>query len=87
MSHQPYVFPESASLQLKVAQDYLKYLSIFDLEKLSTLTTEDLTQKTTPASLGVPDRTKAEVFAILAQLRDSLNDKPLEVSRAQMSHP
>ena len=81
MSPQPYVFPESASPQLKVIQDFFKYVTIFDFEKLSTLTTEDLVQKMRPASLGVPDRTRAELFAVLAQMRDSLNGKPLEVSR------
>ncbi|KAH9989175.1 hypothetical protein BJV77DRAFT_964026 [Russula vinacea] len=80
MSPQPYVFPESASPQLKVIQDFFKYVTIFDFEKLSTLTTEDLVQKMRPASLGVPDRTRAELFAVLAQMRDSLNGKPLEIT-------
>ncbi|KAH9989177.1 hypothetical protein BJV77DRAFT_1069631 [Russula vinacea] len=42
MSPQPYVFPESSSPQLKVIQDYFKYIAIYDFEKLSTLLTEDL---------------------------------------------
>ena len=87
MSPQPYVFPESASPQLKVIQDFFKYVTIFDFEKLSTLTTEDLVQKMRPASLGVPDRTRAELFAVLAQMRDSLNGKPLEVSRLGLRCP
>jgi hypothetical protein len=87
MSPQPYVFPESASPQLKVIQDYFKYIAIYDFEKLSTLLTEDLVQKTRPASLGVPDRTRAELFAVLAQLRDSLNGKPFTVSRLGLRCP
>ena len=87
MSPQPYVFPESASPQLKVVQDYIKYVAIFDFEKLSTLTTEDLVYKMRPASLGVPDRTRAELFAILAQLRDSLNGVPFTVSRFGLRCP
>ncbi|KAH9989178.1 hypothetical protein BJV77DRAFT_964028 [Russula vinacea] len=63
MSPQPYVFPESASPQLKVVQDYIKYVAIFDFEKLSTLTTEDLVYKTRPR----------------AWLRDSLNGVPFTV--------
>jgi hypothetical protein len=87
MSPQPYVFPESVSPQLEVIRDYFKYVSIFDFEKLSTLMTEDLVQKLRPANLGVPDRTKAEFFAILAQLRDTVNGKPLEVSRLGLRYP
>jgi hypothetical protein len=87
MSPQPYVFPESASPQLEVIQDYFKYVAIFDFEKLSTLITEDFVQKTGPASLGVPDRTKAELFAALAQLRDTLNGVPFEVSRLGLRYP
>ena len=87
MSPQPYVFPESSSPQLKVIQDYFKYIAIYDFEKLSTLLTEDLVQKTRPASLGVPDRTRAELFAVLAQLRDSLNGEPFTVSRLGLKCP
>ena len=81
MSPQPYVFPESASPQLRVIRDYLHCVSIFDFEKMNTLMTEDLVQRMRPASLGVPNKTKAEDLASLAQLRDSLNGKPLEVSK------
>jgi hypothetical protein len=85
MSPDPYVFPESASLQLKVVQDYMHSLATFDLNKLATLTTGDFRQITAPASLGVPARTKAEDLEFLGQLRDKLQNKPFEVSRAQIS--
>jgi hypothetical protein len=85
MSPDPYVFPESASLQLKVVQDYMNCLATFNLDRLATLTTDNFTQVTAPASLNVPVRTKAEDLEFLGQLRDKLQNKPFTVSRNQLS--
>ena len=85
MSPDPYVFPESASLQLKVVQDYMTCLATFNLDRLATLTTDNFTQVTAPASLNVPVRTKAEDLEFLGQLRDKLQNKPFTVSRNQLS--
>jgi hypothetical protein len=86
MSPQPYVFPESPSPQLKVVQDYIKFFSAFDLEKLGTLISDNLVHKIVPESLGVPNRTKAEILAFLAHMRGMFNGKPLEVSRGSDVH-
>ncbi|KAF8480424.1 hypothetical protein DFH94DRAFT_742758 [Russula ochroleuca] len=80
MSPQPYVFPESPSPQLKVVQDYIKFFSAFDLEKLGTLISDNLVHKIVPESLGVPNRTKAEILAFLAHMRGMFNGKPLEIT-------
>jgi hypothetical protein len=67
------------SSQLKVVRDYFQYLSHWDLDKLSTLTSPGFIQETLPASMGVPTRTKTEDLAFLKDFRDSLNGSPLEV--------
>jgi ketosteroid isomerase-like protein len=86
MSPQPYVFPEFASPQLKVVQDYFKYLSALDIDNLGTLMADDFHQKTAPLSLGVPDKTKAQDLAFLEELKVVLNGQHLHVSRAQVFH-
>lgn len=86
MSSSPYVFPEDGSPQLKVVQEYFRCLCTFDLDKLSTLTTDNFTQDVKPLSLKVPQKTKAEDLESLRQLRDSLKGKQLQVSRAQTLH-
>jgi hypothetical protein len=75
MSPQPYVFPASPSRYVKVVQDYMKYVSIFDIDNLSTLITDGFTQTTLPSSLGVPVRTKDENFAVLKEVKGVLNGK------------
>ena len=82
MSPQPYVFPPNPSPQLAVVKDYFRCLCEFDLDHLRTLTTDDFTQNVQPLSLDVPTKTKEEDLESLKQLRDSVNGKPLVVSRA-----
>ncbi len=47
---------------------------------------DDFTHKTVPSSLGVPERTKNELFAYLGELQTNLKGQHLDVSRAQMTH-
>jgi hypothetical protein len=47
---------------------------------------DDFTLKTAPSSLGVPEKTKNELFAYLGELQTSLKGQHLDVSRAQMTH-
>ncbi|KAH9989174.1 hypothetical protein BJV77DRAFT_1069628 [Russula vinacea] len=55
-------------------------LATFNLDRLATLTTDNFTQVTAPASLNVPVRTKAEDLEFLGQLRDKLQNKPFTVT-------
>jgi len=80
MSLQPYVFPAFPSPQVKAVQDYLKYISEFDLDGLSGLLTDDFTLSVAPVNLGVPDKTRAEEFAFIKEMQAKLNGKPLVVS-------
>ena len=82
----PYKFPEHPPPQLKAVQDYIKYLSAFEFDKLESLTTDNFTQQVAPLSLDVPIRTKAQDIAYLRELQASLKGKPLHVSRSQMFH-
>ena len=86
MSPQPYVFPVSPSAQVKAVQDYLKYISKFDIDSLSGLLTDDFTLSVSPANLGVPVKTRAEEFAFIKEMQAYLDGKPLVVSRAQTWH-
>lgn len=69
MSPSPYEFPKNPSPQLEVLQKYYAFLSVFDLDNLNTLFTDDFAQKTLPASLGVPDKSKKDFFAFLGRLQ------------------
>jgi hypothetical protein len=78
--------PPEPSPQLKVVLDYLDYLSKWDLETLSQLSTSYFTQVTLPASLHIPARSKKEDIESLHQFRDSLKAAHLEVGNRQ-DHP
>jgi hypothetical protein len=82
MSPQPYVFPVSPSRQVKAVQDYMNYVSVFDIDNLSTLITDSFTQTTLPSNLGVPVRTKDENFAVLEEVKGILKGK-MDVSKFQ----
>lgn len=82
MSLEPYVYPVSPSPQVQLVRDYIQYLSAFNLDKLSGLTTDNFTQQMLPADLGVAPRTKAEDLAFLQQLQAQRNGTPIHVSRA-----
>ena len=84
MTLPPFIFPSCPSPQMKVIDDYLKYLSIFDIDGLSRLMMDDYVQSTSPLSLGVPDRPKAVDLEFLKGLGESLNGQPLTVSRGWM---
>jgi hypothetical protein len=86
MSLQPYVFPPVPSPQVKAAQEYLKYISEFDFERLSNLLTDDFTLTMSPVNMGIPPKTKAEEFSVLKELQTKLDGKSLAVSGAQ-AHP
>jgi hypothetical protein len=77
---QEYVFPPHPSRQVKVVQEYLKFLSKFDLDGLSGLTTDNFTQSTSPTNLGVPTRTKSQDLAFLKGLEATVNT--LSVSKS-----
>ena len=81
MSLEPYVFPPSPSHQVKVVQEYLKYYSEFDFDRLSGLSTDNFTQLTLPASLGLSVRTKIEELGFLKDLQASVGGKTLQVSK------
>jgi len=89
MSPQPYVFPASLSPQVKAVQGYLKYISEFDIDSMRGLLTDAFTLSVSPASLGVPDKTRAEEFAFIKEMQAKLDGKPLVVSRVQTwrGHP
>jgi hypothetical protein len=82
MSPQSYVFPASPSRQVKAVQDYMKYVSVFDINNLSTLIADSFTQTTLPSNLGVPVRTKDENFAVLEEVKGVLDGK-MDVSKIQ----
>ena len=86
MSLPLYEFPKNPSPQLEVLQKYYAFLSVFDIDNLNTLFTDDFTQKTLPSSLGVPDKTKNDFFAFLRRLQADFKDQKLIVSSAQMAH-
>lgn len=69
MSPSLYEFPKDPSPQLQVLQKYYAFLSVFDLDNLNTLFTDDFAQKTLPSSLGVPDKPKDDFFAYLRRLQ------------------
>lgn len=87
MSFSTYEFPKDPSPQLEVLQKYYAFLSVFDLDNLNTLFTDDFTQKTLPSSLGAPDKTKKDFFAFLGQLQADFKGQNLNVSTAQMTRP
>ena len=87
MPLQPYVFPSSPSLQVKIVQEYLKCISELDFDRLSSLVTDDFTLAMSPLNLGIPDKTIAEELAILKGLESVLDGKSLSVSRRRMTHP
>ena len=78
------ILPNPNTPQLKVIDTYLKSVATFDLTILKTLTTDDYHLVQAPASLNVPDKTKTEDLAFLENLKESLNGRHLEVSRARM---
>jgi hypothetical protein len=77
------VFPPFPSPQVKAVQEYLKCISGFDLEGLSSLMMDNFTLTASPMNLGVPDKTKDEEFAFLKELQANLDGKPLIVSKTQ----
>lgn len=83
MSLQPYVFPPFPSPQVKAVQEYLKCVSGFDFEGLSSLMMDNFTLTVSPMNLGVPDKTKDEEIAFLKELQANLDGKPLIVSKTQ----
>jgi hypothetical protein len=82
----PYEFPKDPSPQLEVLEKYYAFLSVFDLDNLNTLFTDDFVQKTLPSSLGVSDKTKKDFFAFLGRLQADFKGQNLNVSTAQMTH-
>ncbi len=82
----PFEFPRDPSPQLEVIRKWYIFLSPFDYHNLSNLMSDDFTHKTVPSSLGVPERTKNELFAYLGELQTNLKGQHLDVSRAQMTH-
>ena len=77
--HQIYEVPHMPSSQLQAVLDYFDCLKTWDFEKITKLSTPYFSQKTLPASLGVPARSKSEDIKYLHTLRDSLKGGPLEV--------
>jgi hypothetical protein len=77
--HQIYQIPHQPSPQLKTVLDYFDCLKTWDFEKITELSAPYFTQKTLPASLGEPTRSKSEDIKLLHALRDSLKGGPLEV--------
>ncbi|SRR6266403_3257619 len=84
-NHQPqtYEIPLHPSPQLKAVLDYFDCLKTWEFEKITKLSTSYFTQKTLPASLGVPARSKSEDIKHLHTLQDSLKGGPLEVCNYQ----
>jgi hypothetical protein len=89
MSLEPYVYPVSPSPQVRLVREYIQYLSAFDIDRLSGLTTDNFTQQMLPTDLGVAPRTKAEDLAFLKELQTQRNGTPIHVSGAwaQCDHP
>jgi hypothetical protein len=81
MSLSNYQLPPDPSPQLQVVLDYFKYLSRWDFDKLSSLSSPRFTQETLPASLGTPSRTNSKDIAFLKEIRDSLKSAPLQVGQ------
>lgn len=81
MSLQPFIFPPHPSPQVKVVQEYLKFLAVYDTDGLGKLTTDDFVQSTSPISLGEPDRPKAVDLAFVKELQATLNGQALKVRR------
>jgi hypothetical protein len=77
--HEIYEIPHQPSPQLKAVLDYFDGLKTWDFEKITKLSTPYFTQKTLPASLGEPARSKSEDIKLLHTFRDSLKGGPLEV--------
>ena len=77
--HQIYQIPQQPSPQLKAVLDYFDCLKTWDFEKIAKLSTPYFTQKTLPASLNVPPRSKSEDINNLHDLRNLLKGGPLEV--------
>jgi hypothetical protein len=86
MSPSLYEFPKDPSPQLEVLQKYYAYLSVFDIDNLNTLFTDNFAQKTLPSTLGVPDKPKDDFFAFLRRLQADLKGETLKVSTGQMAH-
>src|SRR6266446_4343921 len=85
MSPRPYEFPKDPSPQVEVIRKYYASLRTFDLDNLSTLTTDDSTHKVAPSSLVVPDMTKNVFLTYLGQLQADIKGQHLDVSRTQMT--
>jgi hypothetical protein len=77
--HQIYQIPHQPSPQLKVVLDYFDCLKTWDFERIAKLSAPYYTQKTLPATLSVPGRSKSEDIDNLHNLRDLLKGAPLEV--------
>ncbi|KAI0260296.1 hypothetical protein BC834DRAFT_1035432 [Gloeopeniophorella convolvens] len=77
---QTFKFLEHPSPQVKIAQQYLKSLSEWNFEQLSKFTTDEFTQTSLPASLGIPVRSKAEDLEYVKELKDRLEGNPLEIT-------
>ena len=77
--HQIYQIPHQPSPQSKAVLDYFYCLKTWDFEKITKLSAPYYTQKTLPASLSVPARSKSEDINNLHTLRDLLKCAPLEV--------
>lgn len=70
--HQIYQIPLQFSSQLKAVLDYFDRLKTWDIEKIAKLSTHNFSQKTLPASLGIPARSKSEDIKHFHTLRDLL---------------
>ena len=81
LNHQDeiYQIPDEPSPQLKAVLDYFDCLKTWDFEKIPKLSVSSFTQKTLPASLNIPTRSKSEDINNLHDLRDLLKGGPLEV--------
>ena len=84
MSPPLYEFPKDPSPQLEVLQKYYAFLSVFDIDNLNTLFTDDFAQKTLPSSLGVSDKPKNDFFAFLRRLQADFKGQNLNVRIAQI---
>jgi hypothetical protein len=81
MALQPFIFPKYPSPQVKVVQEYLEYLAVYDTDGLSRLMTDDFVQSTSPIDLGEPDKPKAVDLAFIKELRALLQGQALKVRR------
>ena len=81
LNHQDQVYqiPDQPSPQLKAVLDYFDCLETWDFEKIATLSAPYFTQKTLPASLNVPARSKSEDIKELHFLRDLQKGGPTQV--------